>query len=79
MSCLYHADELCPCGNMKKKIRFRYTLDELPSMLSQLKKRADSFENWCQDVKAMLDPNLEEKHGKFLLLLLLFRLPYHMT
>lgn len=54
MSCLYHADELCPCGKMKKSIRYRYTLEELPAMLSQLKKRADSFDNWCKDVQLVL-------------------------
>ncbi|XP_065066766.1 lysine-specific demethylase 5A-like isoform X2 [Rhopilema esculentum] len=62
MSCLYHADELCPCGIMKKSIKYRYNIDELPSMLSQLKKRADSFDNWCQDVKTILECAQEEKH-----------------
>ena len=67
MSCLYHADEICPCGIMKKSIKYRYTLEELPSMLSQLKKRADSFDNWCQDVKAVLDCSPDQKHGMCLL------------
>eukprot|EP00794_Sanderia_malayensis_P006077 gene6077-6780_t len=61
ISCLYDADELCPCGIMKKSIRYRYTLDELPSMLSELKKRADSFDNWCKDVQLTLHPSNEEK------------------
>ena len=37
--------------------RYRYTLQELPSMLLRLKKRADSFDNWATEVKRSLDPS----------------------
>ena len=37
--------------------RYRYTLQELPSMLLRLKRRADSFDNWATEVKRSLDPS----------------------
>ena len=37
--------------------RYRYTLQELPSMLLRLKRRADSFDNWATEVKRALDPS----------------------
>lgn len=51
MSCLKHYDELCVCQNFKKYVRYRYTLEELPQMLENLKKRADSFDNWEKKVE----------------------------
>ena len=44
-------------------IRYRYTLQELPSMLYRLKLRADSFDNWAREVKSALDPS-EHKAGE---------------
>lgn len=43
--------------------RYRYTLQELPSMLLRLKRRADSFDNWATEVKRSLDPS-DPKVGK---------------
>ena len=43
--------------------RYRYTLQELPSMLLRLKRRADSFDNWATEVKRALDPS-DPKVGK---------------
>merc|ERR1712131_562167 len=51
MVCLHHIDEICVCQNFKKYIRYRYTLEELPVMLENLKKRADSFDNWEEKVQ----------------------------
>ena len=44
--------------------RYRYTLQELPSMLLRLKRRADSFDNWATEVKGALDP-ADHKVGKY--------------
>lgn len=45
--------------------RYRYTLQELPSMLLRLKRRADSFDNWATEVKRSLDPS-DPKVGELL-------------
>jgi len=43
--------------------RYRYTLDELPNVLANLKKRADSFNNWERDVQNVLSGANEQKIG----------------
>lgn len=50
--------------NLPSLFRFRYTLQELPSMLLRLKRRADSFDNWATEVKRALDPS-DPKVGEF--------------
>lgn len=49
--------------------RYRYTLQELPSMLLRLKRRADSFDNWATEVKRSLDPS-DPKVGELLKILI---------
>lgn len=55
--CLDCVSEVCSCEPSEKILRFRYTLQELPSMLLRLKRRADSFDNWATEVKRALDPS----------------------
>lgn len=43
--------------------RYRYTLEELPQMLANLKKRADSFDNWEKTVQKAVSNQCEEKIG----------------
>ena len=45
---------------MRACCRYRYTLQELPSMLFRLKLRADSFDNWASEVKRTLDASLHK-------------------
>ena len=35
--------------------RYRYTLDELPTMLHKLKIRAESFDTWANKVRVALE------------------------
>ncbi|KAI8504280.1 Lysine-specific demethylase 5A, partial [Branchiostoma belcheri] len=59
--CVRHADRLCDCGPARHVLRYRYTLDELPSMLHRLKLRAESYNIWSSKVKgAMEAPQLDK-------------------
>ncbi|XP_044742185.1 lysine-specific demethylase lid-like isoform X2 [Chrysoperla carnea] len=55
--CLRHYTSLCECPPEKHTLRYRYTLDELPLMLQKLKLKAESFDNWVNQVKDALDPS----------------------
>ncbi|KAL5014006.1 hypothetical protein ScPMuIL_008276 [Solemya velum] len=61
MVCLQHMDKLCSCPPNKHCLRYRYTLDELPSMMHKLKNRAESFDNWNKAVKKALDATGDDK------------------
>lgn len=45
--------------------RHRYTLDELRAMLTQLKRRADSFDNWANEVRHSLEASSDPKVRKY--------------
>lgn len=64
--CLYHVEELCDCNPSRHVLRYRYTLDELPSMLHRLKVRAESYDNWTLVVKTALDAMGDNKLGEIL-------------
>uniref|UniRef100_A0A3P8WXQ0 [histone H3]-trimethyl-L-lysine(4) demethylase n=1 Tax=Cynoglossus semilaevis TaxID=244447 RepID=A0A3P8WXQ0_CYNSE len=53
--CLYHTQDLCNCPTDKLYLRYRYTLDELLSMLHRLKVRSESFDSWANRVKEALE------------------------
>ena len=55
--CLRHFTELCKCPPEKHTLRYRYTLDELPNMLQNLKLKAESFDSWANKVKDALESN----------------------
>uniref|UniRef100_A0A8D2GPY1 [histone H3]-trimethyl-L-lysine(4) demethylase n=1 Tax=Urocitellus parryii TaxID=9999 RepID=A0A8D2GPY1_UROPR len=52
--CLSHINDLCKCSSSQQYLRYRYTLDELPTMLHKLKVRAESFDNWTSKVRVAL-------------------------
>ena len=54
VACVEHADKLCACPGSNKCLRYRYTLEELPHMISQLKKRAEFYDSWSRKAKAAL-------------------------
>ncbi|GFS49370.1 hypothetical protein NPIL_411092 [Nephila pilipes] len=56
--CIHHKDKLCCCPPEKHCLLYRYTLDELPSMLLRLKVRAESFDSWSTKVQSALDPKM---------------------
>lgn len=59
--CLYHVEDLCECPPSRHVLRYRYTLDELPSMLHRLKVRAESFDNWNMAVRNALEAEGDDK------------------
>ncbi|GFN77384.1 lysine-specific demethylase 5a [Plakobranchus ocellatus] len=59
--CLYHVEDLCDCPASRHVLRYRYTLDELPSMLHRLKVRAESFDNWNMAVRNALEAEGDDK------------------
>ncbi|XP_046896383.1 lysine-specific demethylase 5C isoform X1 [Hypomesus transpacificus] len=61
--CLYHTLDLCSCPTNKLYLRYRYTLDELLSMLHRLKVRAESFDSWANRVKEALEQEEGNKIG----------------
>lgn len=63
--CTEHPENLCSCPMSEKVLRYRYTLEELPAMISQLKKRAESYDQWSQSVnEAMNFKDGRNKLGK---------------
>ncbi|CAB3255151.1 unnamed protein product [Arctia plantaginis] len=57
VACLRHYTQLCTCGPHHHKLRYRYTLDELPAMLEKLKKKSEQFREWAEAVQNALDPD----------------------
>ncbi|XP_024422303.1 lysine-specific demethylase 5D-like isoform X2 [Desmodus rotundus] len=53
--CLSHISDLCKCPSSRQYLRYRYTLDELPTMLHKLKIRAQSFDSWANKVRVALE------------------------
>ncbi|XP_016075602.1 PREDICTED: lysine-specific demethylase 5D-like isoform X2 [Miniopterus natalensis] len=53
--CLSHINDLCKCSSSRQYLRYRYTLDELPTMLHKLKIRAESFDSWANKVRVALE------------------------
>lgn len=62
--CTHHAENLCSCDPKNHILRYRYTLDELPSMLQKLKMRAESFDNWSNKVREAMDASGDSRLGK---------------
>ncbi|CAH0731719.1 unnamed protein product, partial [Brenthis ino] len=55
--CLRHHDRLCACPPRHHRLRYRYTLDELPAMLEKLKRKSEQFREWAEAVQNALDPD----------------------
>uniref|UniRef100_A0A3Q2QES7 [histone H3]-trimethyl-L-lysine(4) demethylase n=1 Tax=Fundulus heteroclitus TaxID=8078 RepID=A0A3Q2QES7_FUNHE len=59
--CLHHAKDLCDCPLGSKCLRYRYDLDEFPSMLYGVKTRAQSYETWAKRVAEALAADQKNK------------------
>ncbi|XDC54172.1 hypothetical protein R6Z07M_005354 [Ovis aries] len=59
--CLYHPTDLCPCPMQKKCLRYRYPLEDLPSLLYGVKVRAQSYDTWVSRVTEALSANFSHK------------------
>jgi len=69
--CISHADELCDCGPSHHCLRYRHTLNDLLTLLSQLKDNIAAFSAWLARVKAASTiPDSGQKSGELKLLLL---------
>ena len=47
----------------KKVLRYRYTLEELSNMLQALQERSHDYQQWLEQVEALLDGQYTEKPG----------------
>uniref|UniRef100_A0A669EAR0 [histone H3]-trimethyl-L-lysine(4) demethylase n=1 Tax=Oreochromis niloticus TaxID=8128 RepID=A0A669EAR0_ORENI len=65
--CLHHAKDLCDCPLGDKCLRYRYDLEEFPSMLYGVKTRAQSYDTWAKRVTEALAADQKNKKGLFLL------------
>ncbi|XP_029455800.1 lysine-specific demethylase 5A isoform X1 [Rhinatrema bivittatum] len=59
--CLYHPTDLCSCPMQDKCLRYRYPLEDLPSLLYGVKSRAQSYDTWVSRVTEALAANLNHK------------------
>uniref|UniRef100_A0A8C8CHB1 Lysine-specific demethylase 5A n=1 Tax=Oncorhynchus tshawytscha TaxID=74940 RepID=A0A8C8CHB1_ONCTS len=59
--CLHHAKELCDCPLGIKCLRYRYDLEEFPSMLYGVKSRAQSYNTWAKRVTDALAADHKNK------------------
>ncbi|XP_036375855.1 lysine-specific demethylase 5A [Megalops cyprinoides] len=59
--CLHHAGDLCDCPLGNKCLRYRYALDEFPSMLHGVKSRAQSYDTWAKRVTEALAADHKNK------------------
>ncbi|XP_077289292.1 lysine-specific demethylase 5A-like isoform X2 [Arctopsyche grandis] len=60
--CLRHYTSLCDCAPQNHRLRYRYTLDELPLMLEKLKSRSEIFREWADSVSNALDPDTPKSY-----------------
>ncbi|KAL7982263.1 hypothetical protein Chor_009861 [Crotalus horridus] len=59
--CLCHPNDLCSCPMQKKCLRYRYPLEDFPSLLYGVKVRAQSYDTWVSRVTDALSANLSHK------------------
>ncbi|KAL2102272.1 hypothetical protein ACEWY4_001440 [Coilia grayii] len=59
--CLHHTADLCDCPLSNKCLRFRYDLEEFPSMLYGVKSRAQSYDTWAKRVTEALAADHKSK------------------
>ncbi|XP_031721442.1 lysine-specific demethylase 5A isoform X2 [Anarrhichthys ocellatus] len=59
--CLNHAADLCDCPLGNKCLRYRYDLEEFPSMLYGVKTRAQSYDTWAKRVTEALAADQKNK------------------
>ncbi|XP_075458456.1 lysine-specific demethylase 5A isoform X2 [Ascaphus truei] len=59
--CLHHPGELCPCPMQNKCLRYRYSLEDLPSLLHGVKSRAQSYDTWVSRATEALSASLNHK------------------
>ncbi|CAJ1051738.1 lysine (K)-specific demethylase 5Ba [Xyrichtys novacula] len=63
MVCLYHAQDLCSCPRSNLTLHFKFTLEELHTMLASVKLRAESYKEWLCCVQDILENKGTKKRG----------------
>ena len=61
--CLHHATKLCLCLPSRYQLRYRYTLDELLTLIGRLKHSLQDFEDWAHRAKSALDAKDDSRLG----------------
>ncbi|XP_022707998.1 lysine-specific demethylase 5B-like isoform X1 [Varroa jacobsoni] len=62
MVCLNHAKNLChSCKPSQHILKYRYALDELPTMLENLRRKVEAFDEWVRKIKELLVKNRNPK------------------
>lgn len=65
IACLEHYDELCStCPASSKCLRYRYTLDEFPSMIEDLQTRVQDYERWLDASQAAVSATGDKRVGE---------------
>ena len=59
--CLDDLDGVCPCGSSSRVFQFRYSGQELLSILEGSKKQADAYTEWMGDVQAVISAQQQNK------------------
>uniref|UniRef100_A0A7N6AEF9 [histone H3]-trimethyl-L-lysine(4) demethylase n=1 Tax=Anabas testudineus TaxID=64144 RepID=A0A7N6AEF9_ANATE len=55
MVCLYHTQDLCSCPFSSLQLNYKFTLDELYTMMAMVKLRAESYKDWVCNVQEILE------------------------
>ncbi|XP_028261559.1 lysine (K)-specific demethylase 5Ba [Parambassis ranga] len=69
MVCLYHTQDLCPCPHSNLTLHYKFTLDELYSLMASVTLRAESYKEWVSNVEDIVENKdskirgLEELHS----------------
>ncbi|XP_067110883.1 lysine-specific demethylase 5A isoform X2 [Osmerus mordax] len=61
LACLHHAAQLCDCSMDRKCLRYRYALEDLPSMVLGVGSRAQSYDSWSRRVSEALAAETRNK------------------
>ncbi|XP_068598087.1 lysine (K)-specific demethylase 5Ba [Brachionichthys hirsutus] len=61
--CLYHAQNLCACPHSNLTLNYKFTLEELYSMMASVTQRAESYKDWVSNVKDILENTGNKKRG----------------
>lgn len=62
--CLRHMKLLCDCPPEKHLLRYRYTMEELQSLLLKLQGKVETFNGWTSKLREALKGQEEERIGK---------------
>ena len=65
MCCLNDFHKLCTCGSFNFILCYRYTMDELPRMVSAINNRLTQYQRWLKDAEDALNPRYHEHESYY--------------